>query len=288
MTKAVQHTVQCLSPAGLHYMAYKEWGDPNNQRVLICVHGLTRVSGDFDALAQALSDRYRVICPDIVGRGKSGWLRDPVHYTVPQYVADIVTLIARLNVGTVDFLGTSMGGLIGMGLASMPDNPIGKLILNDIGPTLNVVALKRIGEYLGQAVQFDRFEEAVQYIKTLSVSFGTHTDDEWHKLAADVLTQDKDGKWTRDYDLGLAVPYQSMTADEIRHNEAMLWAVYDSVRCPVLLVRGKESDLLTADTAKAMTTRGPKARLVELEGVGHAPTFVHGDQIDIVKTFLLG
>lgn len=288
MTKAVQHTVQCLSPAGLHYMAYKEWGDPNNQRVLICVHGLTRVSGDFDALAQVLSDRYRVICPDIVGRGKSGWLRDPAHYTVPQYVADMVTLIARLNVGTVDFLGTSMGGLIGMGLASMPDNPIGKLILNDIGPTLNVAALKRIGEYLGQAVQFDRFEEAVQYIKALSVSFGPHTDDEWHKLAADVLTQDKDGKWTRDYDLGLAVPYQSMTADDVAHNEAMLWAVYDSVCCPVLLVRGKSSDLLSADTAKVMTTRGPKARLVELEGVGHAPTFVHGDQIDIVKTFLLG
>jgi pimeloyl-ACP methyl ester carboxylesterase len=288
MTKAVQHTVQCLSPSGLHYMAYKEWGDPNNSRVLICVHGLTRVSGDFDALAHALSDRYRVICPDIVGRGKSGWLRDPTHYTVPQYVADMVTLIARLNVGTVDFLGTSMGGLIGMGLASMPDNPIGKLILNDIGPALNVVALKRIGEYLGQAVQFDRFEEAVQYIKALSVPFGPHTDDEWHKLAADVLTQDKDGKWTRDYDLGLAVPYQSMTEDDVAHNEAMLWAVYDSVRCPVLLVRGKSSDLLSADTAKVMTTRGPKARLVELEGIGHAPTFVHGDQIDIVKTFLLG
>lgn len=288
MTEATQQTVQCLSAAGLHYMAYKEWGDPDNPRVLVCVHGLTRVSGDFDALAQALSSTYRVVCPDIVGRGKSGWLRDPQHYTVPQYVADMVTLIARLNVGTVDFLGTSMGGLIGMCLASLPDNPIGKLIVNDIGPAMHAPALKRIGDYIGQAVQFDTLDEAVRFIKSISLPFGEHTDEEWYKLAVDVLTQDKDGKWTRDYDLGLAVPYQALSEQDVKHHEAQLWAVYDAIHCPTLLVRGKESDLLAADVAKSMTQRGPRARLVEFDNVGHAPTFVHTDQIKVIKEFLLG
>lgn len=268
-------------------MAYKEWGAPDNPRVLICVHGLTRVSGDFDALACALSNTYRVICPDVVGRGKSGWLRDPQHYTVPQYVADMVTLIARLDTTTVDYIGTSMGGLIGMGLASLPDSPIGKLIINDIGPGLQVSALQRIGDYIGREVKFETFEEAVQFVRALSLTFGPHTEDEWRKLAADVLIQDKDGKWTRDYDLGLAVPYKSMSVQDVKHNEAMLWAVYDAIRCPTLLVRGKQSDLLTDDVARAMTQRGPKARLVELDGIGHAPTFVHADQIALVKEFLL-
>lgn len=288
MTKATQKTVQCLSAAGLHYMAYKEWGDPHNPRVLICVHGLTRVSDDFDVLAQALGDTYRVVCPDIVGRGKSGWLRDPHHYTVPQYVADIITLIARLDVPTVDFIGTSMGGLIGMCLASMPDNPVGKLILNDIGPAMDSKALRRIGQYLSQTVTFDTLDEATQFIKSISLPFGPHTDAQWHKLATDVLVQDKNGKWTRDYDPGLAVPYQLMSSQDDKHNEALLWAVYDAIHCPTLLVRGKESDLLSESVARSMTQRGPRARLIELDGIGHAPTFVQDDQIGIVREFLLG
>jgi pimeloyl-ACP methyl ester carboxylesterase len=288
MTKVTQRTVQCLSPAGLHSVAYKEWGDPDNQKVLVCVHGLTRVSGDFDVLAEALSQTYRVVCPDIVGRGKSGWLRDPQYYTVPQYAADMVTLIARLNVPTVDFIGTSMGGLIGMALASLPDSPIGKLVINDIGPELNGPALKRIGEYIGQAVRFDTYEEGAQLIRSLSQTFGPHTEAQWDKLAGDVLMQDKDGKWIRNYDLGLAVPYQSMTEQDVKHNEAMLWAVYDAIRSPTLLVRGKQSDMLTEPVAKSMTERGPRARLVELDGIGHAPTFVQADQVAMINDFLLG
>ncbi len=288
MVKALQKTVQCLSPAGLHFMAYKEWGEPDNPRVLLCVHGLTRVSGDFDSLAEALSTTYRVVCPDVVGRGKSGWLRDPQHYTVPQYIADMVTLIARLDVNSVDYIGTSMGGLIGMGLASLQYNPIGKLVINDIGPAMKASALKRIGDYIGQPVKFDTFDEAVQFVRSISLTFGPHTDAQWHKLAADVLVQDKDGKWTRDYDLGLAVPYQSMSEQDVKHYEAMLWAVYDSIHCPTLLVRGRESDLLTESVARLMSQRGPKARLVEFDGIGHAPTFVHDDQITIIKEFLLG
>jgi pimeloyl-ACP methyl ester carboxylesterase len=280
--------VQCLSPAGLHTMAYKEWGDPHNPKVLVCVHGVTRVSDDFDTLAQELCRDYRVVCPDVVGRGRSGWLRDPQHYQLPQYVSDMVTLLARLDAETVHWLGTSMGGLIGIGLASLPDNPVRKLVINDVGPILNPQALNRIGDYIGQAIRFPTFDEAARYIRTISLPFGPHTDEEWRKLAADVLRQHKDGQWTRNYDLGLSIPLKAATPEMTGRSEAMLWAAYDAIACPVLLIRGAESDLLTREVASAMTQRGPRAKLVELEGVGHAPTFVHADQIAVVKNFLLG
>jgi len=280
-------TVQCLSPAGLHEMAYKEWGDPANPKVLVCVHGVTRVADDFDNMARELCRDYRVVCPDVVGRGRSSWLRDPQYYQVPQYVSDMVTLLARLEADTVHWFGTSMGGLIGIGLASLKDSPVRKLVLNDIGPALNPAALARIGDYIGQPVHFSTFEEAAQYIREISLTFGPHSDEEWRKLAADVLRQDEHGQWIRHYDLGLAVPFKSVTPESTRQAEAMLWMAYDAITCPTLLVRGEQSDLLTRETAQAMGARGPKATLVELPGVGHAPTFMHADQIAVVKKFLL-
>jgi pimeloyl-ACP methyl ester carboxylesterase len=278
--------VQCLSPAGLHMMAYKEWGDPHNPKVLVCVHGVTRVSDDFDTLARQLCQDYRVVCPDVVGRGRSGWLRDPQHYQLPQYVSDMVTLLARLNAQTVYWLGTSMGGLIGIGLASLTESPIRKLVINDVGPTLNPDALHRIGDYIGQEVRFSSFDEAERYIRAISLPFGPHTDEEWRKLATDVLRQDKDGHWTRNYDLRLSIPFKAATPEMTEKSQAMLWAAYDAIACPVLLIRGAQSDLLTSEVANSMTQRGPRARLVEFEGVGHAPTFVHGDQIAIAKDYL--
>lgn len=269
-------------------MAYKEWGDPHNPNVLLCVHGVTRVGDDFDMLARDLAGTYRVVCPDVVGRGRSGWLRDPAGYQLPQYVSDMVTLLARLDAETVDWFGTSMGGLIGIGLASLPDNPLRRLILNDIGPTLNAAALTRIGDYIGQAVRFATFDEGVEYIRTISATFGHHTDEEWKKLAGDVLRQDQDGQWIRRYDLGLAVPFRHVTPESTQQSEALLWHAYDAITCPTLLVRGEHSDLLTPAVAQAMTQRGPKATLVEIAGVGHAPTFMHADQIAIAKNFLLG
>ncbi len=285
--QAKRKSVQCLSPAGLHHMAYKEWGDPNNQNVLICVHGVTRVSDDFDVLALALCDKYRIICPDVVGRGKSDWLPNPQLYQIPQYVSDMVTLLARLDVETVDWLGTSMGGLIGMGLASMPKNPIRKLILNDVGPALNLDAIVRIGEFIGQDVRFDTFDEAAAYIREVSISFGPHSEAQWHKLASDVLKQNQDGKWIRHYDLSLSIPVKAITPELATAGQAMLWAAYDAVKCKTLLVRGSESDLLTLEAAQEMTKRGPCATLVEIAGVGHAPTFVQPEQIEIAKKFLL-
>ena len=288
MTQPQIKMVQCLSPAGLHRMAYKEWGDPKNPHVLVCVHGVTRVSDDFDALAIALSDHYRVICPDVAGRGRSGWLKDPRYYVVPQYVSDMVTLVARLDVPQVDWFGTSMGALIGMGLAALPDSPIRKMVMNDVGPALNFPALQRIGEYIAADVRFASFDEGREFIRTIAAPFGPHSDAEWDKLARDVLRQDADGHWVRHYDLALATPFKALTEENAKQGEAAMWAAYDAIRCPVLLVRGSESDLLTPATAQRMTQRGPKAKLVELPGIGHAPTFMHEDQIALARDFLLG
>jgi pimeloyl-ACP methyl ester carboxylesterase len=279
--------VQCLSPAGLHEVAYREWGDPANPEVLVCVHGVTRVADDFDALAAAMADRYRVICPDVVGRGRSSWLKDPKFYVVPQYVSDMVTLIARLDVPQVDWFGTSMGALIGMGLAAQQGSPIRRMVMNDVGPTLNFEALARIGDYIGQDLRFDSFAQGRDYIRTISAPFGPHTGDEWDKLARDVLRQGADGQWRRHYDPALASPFKALTVENAKQGEAALWAAYDAIRCPVLLVRGSESDLLTRETARQMTERGPRATLVELAGIGHAPTFMHADQIVLARRFFL-
>ncbi|WP_038490344.1 alpha/beta fold hydrolase [Collimonas arenae] len=288
MTIATHKSVQCISPSGLHKMAYQEWGDPHNPNVLLCLHGVTRVSDDFDQLARAVCDTYRVVCPDIVGRGRSGWLRDPQYYVLPQYLNDVVTLLARLNAETVDLVGTSMGGLIGIGLASLPENPIRKLVLNDVGPSLNPDAMGRIGEYIGADMRFATFDEAAAYIRSISASFGPHTDAEWRKLAADVLRQNAQGEWIRHYDLKLAEPFKSTNPEAFKLAETLLWNAYKAITCPTLLVRGEQSDLLSVETAQLMTQSGPKAKLVELAGVGHAPTLLHTDQIEIVSDFLIG
>jgi pimeloyl-ACP methyl ester carboxylesterase len=284
-------SVQCSSPAGLHRMAYKEWGDPANPHVLVCVHGVTRVAGDFDTLAASMSDRYRVVCPDVVGRGRSSRLRDPGHYTVPQYVADMVTLIARVTADNEDeavhWVGTSMGGLIGMVLASFEDSPIRRLVLNDIGPVLDQAALARIGEYIAQDVRFPSFEEGARFVKEVSSSFGPHSEDEWNKLARDVLVQEPGGEWVRHYDLGLAKPFAAITPERAEQDQVALWAAFDAIRCPTLLIRGEESDLLSRATAEEMTRRGPKPQLAEIPGVGHAPTLLHAHQIAVVRNFLL-
>jgi pimeloyl-ACP methyl ester carboxylesterase len=235
-----------------------------------------------------LCDRFRVVCPDVVGRGCSSWLRNPAHYVVPQYVSDMFTLLARLDADTVDWCGTSMGGLIGMGVASLEGNPIRRLVLNDVGPALNGEALMRIGAYIGLQRRFDSLETARAYIREISEPFGPHTEDQWNKIADDVLKQDADGKWIRHYDPQLAVPFQSATVESAVQAQALLWAAYDAIRCPTLLLRGATSDLLTREAASEMTQRGPKPKLVEFQGVGHAPTLMHLDQIAAVQNFLLG
>jgi len=279
--------VQCLGTGGLRRMAYWEWGDAANPRVLVCAHGLSRQARDFDTLAQAMCGEYRVVCVDVVGRGQSDWLPDASGYQIPGYVADMVTLLARLNAQTVHWVGTSMGGLIGLGLASLPQSPIGKLVLNDVGPTIQFEALVRIGSYLGQPLRWNTLDEAADYLQTISASFGPHTRAQWLALSRPMLKPDGDG-FKLHYDPAIAQPFKAVTPEIAAAGEAMTWAAYDAIRCPTLLLRGAESDLLKRATAQAMTERGPKSRLVEFDGVGHAPTLVADDQVAVVREFLLG
>ena len=278
-----QKTVQCLSPSGLHRMAYVEWGERDNPRVLLCVHGLTRNGRDFDALAQAMSGHYRVICPDIVGRGRSGRLRDPAGYSVPQYVADMVTLIARLNVDSVHWLGTSLGGLIGMALAAQECTPIRKLLLNDVGPVITVESLKRIGEYVGTDPTWASFAEAQAYVKLISAPFGNLSEAQWHQLTESSVAQRADGRWGFLYDPRLADTFRATFVEQ----DIDLWPIYERIACPTLVLRGAESDLLARSTWLEMGERGPRARLAEVAGVGHAPMFMSEEQIDIARDFFL-
>lgn len=279
--------VQCLDGRGLHRMAYWEWGDPANPKVLLCVHGLARQGRDFDTLARALSHEYRVVAPDIVGRGRSDWLADPSGYQLPTYVADIVTLLARLKAGTLHWVGTSMGGLIGLGLASLAKSPIERLVLNDVGPTIQPEALQRIGTYLGAPIRWSTLEEAADYLSVISASFGPHSREQWLALTRPMLRADGDG-FKPHYDPGIAVPFKAITPAVAAAGEAAMWQAWDGLRCPTLLIRGSLSDLLSHDTAVSMTQRGPKARLHEVPGVGHAPTLVQPDQVEAVRGFLLG
>ena len=285
MAEPLLNHVQCLGAAGLHRMAYWEWGERSNPRVLVCVHGLSRQGRDFDRLALALSKSYRVICPDVVGRGRSDSLLAPAGYQIPAYVADMVTLLARLDVESVDWVGTSMGGLMGLGLAALPRSPVRRLVLNDVGPTLPFEALQRIGSYLGLPQHFETLEQGAAYLWSISQSFGPHTTEQWLALSRPMFKPDGAGLKLH-YDPQIATPFRSVTPEQAAAGEAALWQAYDALRQPTLLLRGADSDLLSLATATAMTQRGPKARLHEFAGVGHAPTLVSDDQIRVVQDFL--
>ncbi|MEB2400747.1 MAG: alpha/beta hydrolase [Alcaligenaceae bacterium] len=297
--------VTCASPAGVHRMAYREWGDPHNGKVLLCVHGLTRTGRDFDQLAHALAPHYRVVCPDVVGRGLSDWLIDSAHYVIPQYVSDMLTLIARLRPQRLDWVGTSMGGLIGMGLAGTlaysaafrPDRggaglpaelslKLGKVVLNDIGPALNYQGLTRIGEYVGRPGEYASFQEAVDYVRSVSYGFGRHDQAAWEDMTRSVMLE-QDGRWVKHYDLRIAEPFARQSEAELKASEALLWSAYESLPGPVLIVRGEQSDLLTPETLQEMLQRHPGARQHTVPQVGHAPTFRSEDEIAPVRRFLL-
>lgn len=278
-----QRTVLCAHPGGLHRMAYSEWGDPRSLKVAVCVHGLTRTGRDFDFLAEALAKDYRVICPDVVGRGRSDWLSDKSQYGFPQYVADMVTLLARIDCDSVHWVGTSMGGLIGMFLASVEQSPISRLVLNDVGPVITGESLRRIGEYVGKAPRFANFAAAEAYVRLVSAPFGQLSDGQWRHLTEHCVRQAGDGQWEMVYDPGIAEPFRTAMV----YADVDLWPVYDAIRCPTLVIRGAESDLLTRDTWQSMGQRGPRASLAEITAVGHAPVLFDAEQIAVVHNFLL-
>ena len=278
-----RRSVLCASPAGLHRIAYREWGDARNRDVLVCVHGLTRSSRDFDQLARALCSQFRVVCPDIAGRGDSDRLADAKLYTWAQYVSDMVTLIARLDVEAVDWVGTSMGGFVGMALAAQAGSPVRRLVLNDAAPVIAKAALERIGAYVGQERRFATLEEAEAYVRAISAPFGPHSDAQWRFLAETWVRRGEDGAFRPHYDTRIAEAYRATMPDK----DLELWHLYDAVRCPTLLVRGEHSDVVSRQSAAEMTRRGPRAKVAEIRGVGHAPTLLQPDQIAVVRDFLL-
>lgn len=280
-----------------HRVGYWEWnqtGQVDHPHVIVCVHGLTRQGRDFDVLAQALSHHARVICPDIAGRGQSDWLADPMAYGVPQYAFDMLVLLTQVHaqypIAQLDWVGTSMGGLIGMAVAGTPDLalpvPIRRLLLNDVGPRLEWSALQRIGTYVGQSPRFASVEEGAAWLRVQSADFGPHTDAQWLALSEPMLRPGPEGGFVLHYDPKIAVPMQGMTQEQVVQGEALLWNLYDAITAQTLVLRGAKSDLLTAQTVQEMAQRGPKAYSVTLEGVGHAPTLVQPEQVALVKEFL--
>ena len=285
--------------AGTHRMAYWEWnatGNPRHPHVIVCVHGLSRQGRDFDVLARALSPFARVICPDVVGRGESDWLANPDFYQVPMYGADMLALLAQVHqqapITTLDWVGTSMGGLIGMGIAGQPQlplpAPITRMVLNDVGPTIEWSALERIGSYLGKNLQFANVDAAAQALRLISAGFGPHTEEQWLELTRPMVRPLPTGEVVLHYDPRIAAPMANMTRENAQAGEEMLWQLYDQIQAKLLLLRGADSDLLTEATARRMQTQGPHATLVELEGVGHAPTLTHPGQVALVQDFLAG
>ena len=280
-----------------HRVGYWEWnqtGQVGHPHVIVCVHGLTRQGRDFDVLAQALSHHARVICPDIAGRGQSDWLADPMAYGVPQYAFDMLVLLTQVHaqypIAQLDWVGTSMGGLIGMAVAGTPDLalpvPIRRLLLNDVGPRLEWSALQRIGTYVGESPRFASVEEGAAWLRVQSADFGPHTDAQWLALSEPMLRPGTEGGFVLHYDPKIAVPMQGMTQEQVVQGEALLWNLYDAITAQTLVLRGAKSDLLTAQTVQEMAQRGPKAHSVTLEGVGHAPTLVQPEQVALVKEFL--
>ncbi len=278
-----RRSVLCASPRGLHRMAYTEWGDARNPQVLVCVHGLTRSGRDFERLARELASHYRVVCPDLAGRGDSDWLPDASLYAPPQYMSDLVTLVARLDVAQVHWVGTSLGGIVGILLAAQKYTPIGRLVLNDIGPAIGHAALERIGQYVGRAPAFARIEDAEAYLRTVAAPFGAHSDAEWRFLTENVVRAAPEGGYRMHYDPALGDAFRAGTPE----GDLEFWELYDAIRCPTLVLRGEHSDVLARETFARMAERGPKAKCDEIAGVGHAPTLLHADQIALVREFLL-
>ncbi|WP_332775272.1 alpha/beta fold hydrolase [Polaromonas sp.] len=358
MTSPTLNYVSCPDASGGHRMAYWQWGDPSGSHVVVCVHGLSRQGRDFDVLARALCEQgadtpggLRVVCPDVVGRGESDWLKDPMGYQLPTYAADMLALLAQLHaqapVKVLDWVGTSMGGLIGMVLAGQPGLPlpsaagpsqgasaplgltsaapslpaqawtdgraaasrsgtssaahevasvgasilpVRKLVLNDVGPVIQWKAIQRIGTYLGQTGRFRSLQEAADAMWAISTGFGPHTPEQWLALSRPMV-KPVDGAASGDlrlhYDPAIAVPFRGATEASTQQGEAMLWQLYDGIRAQTLITRGAQSDLLSPQTALAMTQRGPHARLVTFEGVGHAPTLMAAEQVATLTDFLL-
>ena len=303
MSEPTLHHLDCPDSAGHHRMAWWQWGAVQAPHVIVCVHGLSRQGRDFDVLARALVAcaamqglGVRVVCPDVVGRGQSAWLQDAMGYQYPTYVADTLTLLARLHaqapIATLDWVGTSMGGIIGMLVAGTPGLPLPvalrRLVLNDVGPTIEWQAIQRIRDYVGKGPErFESVEAAAGHLRALSTGFGPISDADWLRLTRPMLQPLPEGGWRLCSDPAIAVPMAGLTAEALAQGDAILWQAYEQIKAQVLLLRGADSDLLAPATARRMAASGPHARLIEFAGVGHAPILIADDQVEAVTGFLL-
>jgi pimeloyl-ACP methyl ester carboxylesterase len=270
-----------LGPQGFLNVAYWDWEGPPGAPVVVCVHGLTRNGRDFDALAEVLSKQFRVVCPDLPGRGRSEWLPAAEDYSFAFYLAVVAALFARLDVPGLLWVGTSLGGVIGMLLASLPKNPVRRLLLNDVGPFLRHAALARISQAMGADPAFSNRQELETHLRAVHAGFGPLTEAQWRHLAAHSGRTREDGRLGLAYDPKIGEAVGAATPNDID-----LWAFYDAIQCPTLVVRGGDSELLPASDAEAMTERGPRAQLIEFCGIGHAPALMADDQIGAVRAFL--
>ena len=282
LTQSAPRTLQFrgLSPHGFHRVVYYEWGDAANPRVVVCVHGLGRNGRDFDVVGEALAPTHRVLAVDMPGRGMSDWLADPNDYVFATYLATLTALIARSGAIDVDWIGTSMGGLLGMVIAAQPNTPIRRLVVNDVGPQLEAAALARIGSYIGQDPTFATYAEVERYLREISAPFGPLSDLQWEFITRTNVRERADGRWGLAYDPGIAVPFRNAPAPP------NLWPLWDAIACPTLVLRGADSDLLSREVAGEMALRGPRPRVIEFAGVGHAPMLLGPDQYHPVVDFL--
>ncbi len=275
--------IEVMGPdQGSYGLAYAEWGPPDAAQTIVCVHGLTRNGRDFDHLAKVLAADARVLCPDIVGRGLSDRLTDPEHYAIPTYVSHMLQFLTALGLERVDWVGTSMGGLVGMGVAAHESTPIRRLVLNDVGPFIPKEALARINRYLGLSARFDRLDGLEAHLREIHAGFGPLTDAEWRHLAEYGAARREDGRFGLNYDQRIAEPFRSGLDQDVD-----LWPVYEAMRAEqVLVLRGLDSGLLLAETAEEMTRRGPGAEVIGVDATGHAPALMAADQIEIVRAWL--
>ena len=274
-----ERSLSSLSPHGFHRVAWHEWGDPDNPRVVVCVHGLTRTGRDYDVLGETLSGTHRVVAVDMPGRGRSDWLPVKTDYVFTTYLTALTALIAATRAATVDWVGTSMGGLLGIVMAAQPRTPVTRLVVNDVGPVIEPAALERIAGYVGADPTFASEAAFAAYVRSIS-PFGPHDEAQWEHLWRTTMGRRADGRFGFVYDPGIAVPFRERPAPPD------LWPLWDAIGCPTLVLRGGQSDLLSAATAREMTRRGPRPALVEFAGVGHAPMLLVPDQLQAVVEFL--
>lgn len=278
-----KNNVLGLSFHGFHRINYFEWGaDDTSKDTIVCVHGVSRNGRDFDYLARQLSDEYRLICPDVVGRGESDHLVDKDSYDYLQYNADMNVLLSRLNVPFVDWIGTSMGGIIGMVLASLPQSPIRRLVLNDVGPWISRDALNAIGDYLGRAGEFNTPGEVERYLREAYSEFHPMTDEDWREITDNSMIRTRKGKYRLRMDEGIGDSFR----DRISLFDVDMWDTWDRIDCPVLILRGKESSFFSEQVAQEMLSRGPKASLIEFDGAGHTPTLRNDEQVGAIQKWL--